>query len=58
MIRFMLLYVFKGGFLDGREGFNYAVLQAFYEYMIGLKKAEHEREGRGDGELAASSDPR
>ena len=36
-LKFLLLYVAKRGFLDGNAGFNYAVLQAFYEYMIGAK---------------------
>jgi hypothetical protein len=30
----------KRGFLDGRAGFSYAVLQSFYEYMIVLKTKE------------------
>jgi hypothetical protein len=30
----------KGGILDGPEGFRYAVLQSFYEYMIVLKTKE------------------
>jgi hypothetical protein len=32
--------VLKLGFLDGRAGFTYAVLQSIYEYMIVLKTAE------------------
>jgi len=36
----MILYVLKRGFLDGRAGFRYAVLQSFYEYMIVLKVKE------------------
>jgi hypothetical protein len=36
----VILYILKGGFLDGRAGFRYAVLQAFYEYMIVLKVKE------------------
>jgi len=39
-LKFLLLYVAKRGFLDGSAGFNYAVLQAFYEYMIVLKTKE------------------
>ena len=37
LIKFLLLYVGKCGFLDGNAGFTYAVLQSFYEYMIVLK---------------------
>src|SRR3984957_11019394 len=40
LIKFLLLYVGKRGFLDGAAGFNYAVLQSFYEYMIVLKTRE------------------
>lgn len=40
LLKFLLLYVGKRGFLDGREGLQYAVLQSFYEYMITLKTKE------------------
>ena len=40
LIKFLLLYCAKRGFLDGRAGFTYAVLQSFYEYMIVLKSLE------------------
>lgn len=40
LAKFVILYILKGGFLDGRAGFRYAVLQAFYEYMIVLKVKE------------------
>jgi glycosyltransferase involved in cell wall biosynthesis len=39
-LKFLLLYIGKRGFLDGRAGFRYAMLQAFYEYMIVLKTEE------------------
>lgn len=39
-IKFVLFYVIRGGFLDGRRGFDYAVLQSFYEFMIVLKTKE------------------
>ncbi len=39
-IRFLYLYVFRLGFLDGRPGLTYAVLQSIYEYMIVLKIRE------------------
>lgn len=42
IIKFLLLYVGKGGFLDGRAGFTYAVLQSIYEYFIVLKVRELE----------------
>jgi glycosyltransferase involved in cell wall biosynthesis len=43
VIKFLLLYVGKLGFLDGVAGMRYAILQAIYEYMIVLKVEELER---------------
>ncbi|CAD5369172.1 Glycosyl transferase, family 2 [Rubrivivax sp. A210] len=43
VIKFLLLYIGKRGFLDGRAGLTYAMLQAIYEYMIVLKVRELER---------------
>jgi glycosyltransferase involved in cell wall biosynthesis len=40
--KFLLLYIAKGGFLDGRAGLTYALLQSIYEYMIVLKCEEME----------------
>jgi glycosyltransferase involved in cell wall biosynthesis len=40
LVKFCILYFGKLGFLDGRAGFQYAVLQAIYEYMIVLKVRE------------------
>jgi glycosyltransferase involved in cell wall biosynthesis len=40
LIKFLLLYIAKRGFLDGRAGFTYAVLQSIYEYFIILKTRE------------------
>jgi hypothetical protein len=40
LLKFLLLYVGKLGFLDGKAGFIYATLQSFYEYMIVLKTKE------------------
>ena len=42
LIKFFLLYIVKRGFLDGRAGITYAVLQSIYEYMIVLKTREFE----------------
>jgi glycosyltransferase involved in cell wall biosynthesis len=41
--KFLYLYVWRGGFLDGYAGFTYATLQAIYEYMIVLKTRELQR---------------
>ena len=37
LMKFLILYVLKRGFLDGRPGLLYAQLQACYEQMIVLK---------------------
>ncbi len=46
-IKFLYLYVKQRGWLDGRAGFTYCVLQSFYEYLIVLKMRELERRERG-----------
>jgi len=40
LIKFILFYFVRFGFLDGRPGFNYAVIQSIYEQMIVLKVKE------------------
>jgi glycosyltransferase involved in cell wall biosynthesis len=47
LLKFIYLYVIKRGFLDGRPGFTYCVLQSIYEYMIALKMRELQRKGQG-----------
>ena len=37
LVRFLYMYFFLGGCLDGRAGFTWCTLQAFYEYLIVLK---------------------
>lgn len=37
LLRFIYMYFLLGGFLDGRAGFAWCTLQAFYEYFILLK---------------------
>jgi len=46
-VKFMYYYFIRMGFLDGKAGFTYAMLQAFYEYMIHLKTHELERKSLG-----------
>jgi glycosyltransferase involved in cell wall biosynthesis len=43
LAKFLYLYVWRRGFLDGSAGFTYAMLQAFYEYTIVLKTRELKR---------------
>ena len=40
LVKFLWMYVFKCGFLDGRMGFRYCLLHAFYEYQVSLKLEE------------------
>jgi glycosyltransferase involved in cell wall biosynthesis len=43
LAKFLILYVAKRGFLDGRAGLRYSILQSIYEYMIVLKTKELRR---------------
>jgi len=45
LVKFLYLYGFRRGFMDGRAGFTYAMLQSIYEYMISLKVTERTSEG-------------
>jgi len=47
VLRFLYMYVFRRGFLDGSEGFHYCVLLSFYEYMIVAKVREIARNEAG-----------
>jgi len=38
--RFLYMYVLKGGFLDGRAGFNYCVMIMVYQIMIDVNRHE------------------
>ncbi|MBD2105022.1 glycosyltransferase [Leptolyngbya sp. FACHB-261] len=40
LLRFLYMYFGLGGWLDGRAGFAWCTLQAFYEYLILLKVEE------------------
>ncbi len=48
-LKFVYLYLLRGGFLDGRPGLRYCALQALYEYLIVLKTAELRRRQRHAG---------
>lgn len=41
LLKFLLLYGGKRGFLDGLAGLRYSLLQSFYDYMIVLKSREY-----------------
>ncbi len=40
LIKFLWMYLLRLGFLDGRLGFRYCLLHAFYEYQVSLKLEE------------------
>jgi len=40
LLKFLYLYLLHLGFLDGRSGLHYCLLQSFYELMISLKVIE------------------
>ena len=40
VVKFLLFYVIRMGFLDGVAGLRYSILQSIYEYMIVLKVKE------------------
>ena len=46
-LRFLYMYVLRGGFLDGWPGYAYCRLISGYEFMILLKTAELQRRERG-----------
>lgn len=43
---FLNSYIFRGGFLDGRAGFHYALAKAFYYWQIRVKEIECARHDR------------
>src|ERR1700736_3518196 len=43
-LRFLHMYIFKGGFLEGREGFAYCASMGWYEYLIRAKVRELRKE--------------
>jgi glycosyltransferase involved in cell wall biosynthesis len=46
-IRFIYMYLFRGGILDGKAGFIYCRLLAWYEWLIVLKEHEVRAHARG-----------
>jgi glycosyltransferase involved in cell wall biosynthesis len=46
-IRFVYMYLFRGGILDGKAGFMYCRLLAWYEWLIVLKEREIRAHARG-----------
>jgi glycosyltransferase involved in cell wall biosynthesis len=46
LLRFLYVYVWQRGFLDGKEGFYFARLHAFYEFLCVAKAYELEKKRR------------
>ncbi|WHZ30320.1 MAG: hypothetical protein OJF51_005123 [Nitrospira sp.] len=47
VLRFLYMYIFKLGLLDGAAGFTYCQLLSIYEYMIVVKMKELHRKSKG-----------
>jgi glycosyltransferase involved in cell wall biosynthesis len=56
ILKFLVLYLGKRGFLDGSAGLRYAMLQSYYEYMIVLKTKELAAEAAGQS-LTMQAEP-
>jgi glycosyltransferase involved in cell wall biosynthesis len=56
LIKFLILYIGKRGFLDSRAGFTYAMLQSIYEYFIVLKTRELNAQSSKDKESGTNQD--
>jgi len=46
LVKFLVMFVLKRGFMDGRAGFTYSVLMGFYEMLIVLKTRELEEKSK------------
>lgn len=47
LLKFLYYYIARRGFLDGRPGLTYSILQAMYEFMIDTKYRELLRKEQG-----------
>ncbi len=47
LVKFLYLYLWQRGCLDGKAGFTYCILQSFYEYLIVVKMRELQRHEQG-----------
>ena len=48
LLRFLYVYVYQCGFLDGKEGYYFARLHGFYEFLSEAKTYELEQRSRRD----------
>ena len=49
LLVFFALYIVRRGFMEGRAGFTFAMLRAWYEFLIDCKRREVVRGGGGTG---------
>ena len=54
VVKFLYVYLWRRGFLDGGAGFTYAALQSIYEYLIVLKTRELEAQKTDEPAQTAS----
>ncbi len=48
LLRFLYIYIWQKGFLDGREGYYFARLHAAYEFLIVAKTYEYQKAQRAN----------
>ncbi len=48
LLRFLYVYIWQKGFLDGIEGYYFACLHALYEFLIVVKTFELRKRGKGE----------
>lgn len=56
LLRFLYVYVFQAGFLDGREGYIFARLHAVYEFLALAKAAELRQQRAAETRAAANGE--
>ena len=49
LLRFLYVYIWQRGFLDGREGYYFARLHGFYEFLSVAKTYEMKRDAERAG---------
>jgi glycosyltransferase involved in cell wall biosynthesis len=54
LLRFLYVYIWQKGFLDGAAGYHFARLHGFYEYLCVVKTQELKQQRRRDRESASA----
>lgn len=58
LLRFLYVYVWQRGFLDGREGYYFARLHGMYELLSVAKTYELKKTAQAQGQPSSSTEPR